>query len=260
MLIPISHYEAKGGLPPSLMPKDHTKDMREEDDPANPGKKIKVWTGHTYDRTRAGHYTLRFAHQHATKGWFFSRIPFGAKLHINPKDPMDVLWEDRNHKRHSIKKTLGLTPKNDVPVELIKKNDILTRNMGGIPTGKFPDFWPFNDFGHAVWYLFDGKNQRSEQMMHETPENERAALINKTPGQPKVPVTLDYSHGCNHIKPDDMDEMMAKRYLVNGTRFVVHGYGRPKPHGLKYQPMFHARHYVLHFYPHDAILIVFGFK
>src|SRR5262249_28259342 len=148
-----------------LMPRNHTKDIHEEPDPAHPGHTRKVWNGHTFDRTNAGHYTLQFAHQHATPGWPLSRIPFGAKLHMNLKDSLDMLWEDRHHQRHSVKKSLPLSPKADIPVQIVRMNDNLTRKIGGVPTGKIPDFWPFNDFGHAVWFLFDGKGHRADQMM-----------------------------------------------------------------------------------------------
>jgi hypothetical protein len=35
---------------------------------------------------------------------------------------------------------------------------------------------------------------------------------------------LDWSHGCEHIHPRDLDELVSRGVLAPGTPFVVHGY------------------------------------
>jgi hypothetical protein len=94
---------------------------------------------------------------------------------------------------------------------------------------------------------------QSEQFLHETPENERQQELG-------LPVVLNYSHGCVHVKPADIDEMMSKHYLVNGTPFVIHRYDEVGP-GLS--KVSNGRHhhlkYVLHFFPGSQQIIVFGY-
>ncbi len=246
MATPIKDYPAVGGPPV-----DHQKDMRP--DPSDPAHKRMVWTGHTIDRTRAGKYTLHFEGQHVTRAWGFgSRIPFGADLKINPKDPTDVLWRDHHRLWHSIRKMLGSKRVDDIPGAITAWSDALTAEVGGIPSHTLPTHWPFNDFGHAVWYMVSEKTgKQSDQFIHETPENEREQEL-------KRPVLLDYSHGCVHVVPADMDDMMNKHYLVNGTRFVIHRYDAVAPvvvpgAGSRRR---HGR-YVLHFFPGSKKIVVF---
>ena len=35
---------------------------------------------------------------------------------------------------------------------------------------------------------------------------------------------LDWSHGCEHIHPRDLDELVSRGVLAPGTPFVVHAY------------------------------------
>jgi hypothetical protein len=223
-------------------------------DPTDPTGKRKVWTGHYIDRTRAGKYTLHFEGQHVSTRWPLSKIPFGAELKVDPKDPTDVLWRGKQHVWRSTRKTLGLKAETDMPKAITEENDRLTARAGGTPSNKLPATWPFNDFGHAVWYMIDEKTGRqSEQFLHETPDNERQREL-------KIPVVLDYSHGCIHVSPAGIDEMMKQRYLVNGTRLVVHKYteASPKPSAFKPGARTHGR-YVLHFFPGSKQIVVFTY-
>jgi hypothetical protein len=246
MPTPITAYDAVGGPPV-----DHVKDMRP--DPADPTGKRKIWTGHYIDRTKAGTYTLHFEGQHVSRRWPLSKIPFGAELQVDPKDPTDVLWKDEHRHWHSSRKTLGLGPAADMPAAITTSNDELTRKVGGHPTGVLPTHWPFNDFGHAVWYIVDVKTgARSDQFLHETPDNERQREL-------KLPVVLDYSHGCIHVGPADIDDMMKKRYLVNGTRFVVHKYTETAPDPSTFGHARRHSQYVLHFFPGSKKIVVYSY-
>jgi hypothetical protein len=247
MATPIKAYDAVGGPPV-----DHVKDMRP--DPADPTGKRQLWTGHYIDRTKAGKYTLHFEGQHVSSRWPLSKIPFGANLKINPKDPTDVLWRAKHSSWRSTRKTLGLNPLVHMPRAITEESDSLTAKVGGLPSHTMPTHWPFNDFGHAVWYMVDETTGiQSQQFVHETPENERQREL-------KLPVILDYSHGCIHVNPSDIDDMMKKHYLVSRTRFVVHRYGEVAPpssafgHGVR-------RHgkYVLHFFPGSKKIVVFRY-
>jgi hypothetical protein len=128
-----------------------------------------------------------------------------------------------------------------MPRAIVEEYDSLTRRVGGHPTHSLPTHWPFNDFGHAVWYMVNAKTGvESEQFLHETPENERQEEL-------KLPVVLEYSHGCVHVRLADVDEMMKKHFLVNGTRFVIHRYNEVAPSLSTVRNGHHHHKYVLHF-------------
>lgn len=44
-----------------------------------------------------------------------------------------------------------------------------------------------------------------------------------------IPVTLSQSHGCIHLKPKDIDDMIAKGYFKGGNKVVVHAYSEKIP-------------------------------
>jgi len=41
-------------------------------------------------------------------------------------------------------------------------------------------------------------------------------------------VVLGESHGCVHVKPGDLDDMVKRRYLKNGSVVVVHRYAESR--------------------------------
>ena len=245
MATPISAYDAVGGPPV-----DHVKDMRP--DPSDPTGRRKIWTGHYIDRTRAGRYTLHYEGQHVSRSWPLSKIPFGAELKVDPKDPTDVLWKDKHHIWHSTRKTLVMNPAANMPRAIREENDLLTTKVKGHASHTLPTHWPFNDFGHAVWYIVNEKTGvQSDQFLHETPENERQRELG-------LPVVLDYSHGCIHVSPAGIDDMMKKRFIVNGTRLVVHKYNAVAPSTFGHGAGHHGK-YVLHFFPGSQKIVVYRY-
>ena len=65
-------------------------------------------------------------------------------------------------------------------------------------------------------------------MIHATPYGELSKVYNQDTAALLVPAkaleVLGHSHGCEHIHPKDLDEMVSKGYIRPGTIFVVHGY------------------------------------
>ena len=65
-------------------------------------------------------------------------------------------------------------------------------------------------------------------MVHPIPELEQNAKYWEDTRALTSPAaalaTLRYSHGCEHIHPRDLDEMIAKGYVAPGVLFVVHSY------------------------------------
>jgi hypothetical protein len=62
------------------------------------------------------------------------------------------------------------------------------------------------------------------EYFHTTPEDEAATAAGKP-----VDVTTTTSHGCIHLKPKDIDEMIAKGYFKSGNTVVVHKYTEKIP-------------------------------
>lgn len=86
----------------------------------------------------------------------------------------------------------------------------------------------FNDFGHISIKMYEDKNNNgrmdtneylSGHFMHTTPWSEQA----KREGTEDT-YELGYSHGCIHVKPSHIDELISK-YIVKGkTKMVIHPY------------------------------------
>jgi len=92
---------------------------------------------------------------------------------------------------------------------------------------KIPDKWVFNDFGHLTCYMFKdlNRNRRLDrateaihgEFFHTTPPDEAATSLHTA-------VKLDRSHGCIHLKPLELDEMVRRKFMRKGARVVVHRY------------------------------------
>lgn len=120
-----------------------------------------------------------------------------------------------------------------------------------------PDKWLFNDFGHQTCYFFkdvnkkfrlDKKEHIHSEFIHTTPTNEAETAKGEH-------VLLEYSHGCIHIKPKDIDDMIAKNYLKKGNLLIVHSYDRAAP----IDPVQSGRNpFEVHFYPRASQILIFG--
>jgi hypothetical protein len=124
---------------------------------------------------------------------------------------------------------------------------------------KVPKKWVFNDFGHMTCYLYrdlnndgrmDGKERIHGEFIHTTPEDEANTRLG-------LAVQLGESHGCIHVKPGDIDEMIKRGFLAKNNVVVVHRYtearipfARPKNS--------HSAPYELHFYPGLFTVCVVG--
>jgi len=117
-------------------------------------------------------------------------------------------------------------------------------------TKLIPPTWVFNDFGHMTCYFFkdlngdgrlDGKEKLQTQFLHTTPNDEATAAR-----FPTQTIVLSRSHGCIHVKPAAIDDMIKKGYLKRGNHLVVHTYHEAPPvTTVKYG---HAP-YQVHFFP-----------
>jgi hypothetical protein len=86
--------------------------------------------------------------------------------------------------------------------------------------GKLPARYQGNDFGHQAFYLERGGRVQGH-MVHPSPSGEARY------GDDSFELTE--SHGCEHMRPADLDEARAKGYLKKGTPFLVRGYEEGLP-------------------------------
>jgi hypothetical protein len=113
-----------------------------------------------------------------------------------------------------------------------------------------PSTWVFNDFGHVTCFLYKDpdRNRRRDpsepihgEFIHTTPVNEA-----RTDPNLHEPVILEASHGCIHLKPVDIDDMIRRGYMRMNALVVVHRYVDRRivmPQGTGHAP------FEIHFFP-----------
>lgn len=171
-----------------------------------------------YDPTPAGQYVVDLVSPHASSVWAYSYVPYGAALR---EADGEVLFRDLNGRWRWATGPKGVFAGREPPP--LEREDYLDAD------GKLPPAWTRSDFGHLrarLRRISDGAVQT--HMIHPVPAQEgteryfqdTAALLDPRAAQRE----LGYSHGCEHIHPKDLDEMISRGYLAPGTRFIVHGY------------------------------------
>ncbi len=187
------------------------------DDPNNP----KV----DYSPTTPGSYTVVRVSPHASYSWAWSYVPYGAQLRevdgeVQFRD-VDGTWR------------IATGPNSvfagRVPAPLGRES-YRDRN------GQLYEVWQLNDFGHLRGQL---KSVRTGQvqghMIHSSPHQQNTrnyfrdtrALLDPSAALD----VLQFSHGCEHVHPRDLDDMVARGFLAPGTTFVVHGYDEVREAG-----------------------------
>ncbi len=164
--------------------------------------------------TWPGHYIIDKAYPYQTPTWPLSKIIWGTPLRDMP-GKNDVWYELKSGKWGSLKNDIGISR-----LEIIKLFYDLYKEM------RVPPKWVFNDFGPISirWFKdlnknreIDGKEALSGQMFHTTPSNEAEHARG-------LPVKLEPSHGCIHLKPADRDLLLSMGAFKPKTSFIVHKY------------------------------------
>jgi hypothetical protein len=159
--------------------------------------------------TPAGTYTLAGSGAHVTASWKFSQIPFGAELREQAGEiefrPPGGEWRPATGPRSVFA--------NAPEVKRFEREDFLER-------GVLPARYELSDFGHRAIYLRDRQGRIAGHLIHPTTLGEQRY------GED---VPLFESHGCEHMRPHDLDEALAKGYLRSGVRFRVHAYTEEAP-------------------------------
>jgi hypothetical protein len=208
----VAEYEAQGGPEKAFMAPD----------------------GHEAGPTDPGSYVIAYCSRHRSRRYpQWSGIPWGSKLKVENGDVLvwlDGRWQD----------VLKLTG--------ARGGEIATYYERLYGVRRIPDTWVFNDFGHLTCYMFkdsnknrklDAKEKIHGELIHTTPDDEASTALRNS-------VRLAASHGCIHIKPLDIDDMVKRSFMRKGASVVVHKYSEKhiafrKGHGVA--------PYQLHFYP-----------
>ncbi len=184
--------------------------------------------------TRAGRYIINSIDKHvSSQRWLLSTVAWGTPM----KFEKGVVYIQRQSKWVKLSSTnsqwLSAGSESDLHDWLIDQYKSYTYKGTRLYQNATPDKWVFNDFGHvSVKYYKDTnsnyKLDKNEALMsdfiHTTPNDEAMTTYNKKFPAVAKPIELVASHGCVHVKPDDIDEMIQNKYIEKGTSFVVHPY------------------------------------
>ncbi len=180
------------------------------DDPRNPHV--------DYSPSPEGQYDVVELSPHASGAWNWSYVPYGAPLR---EVGGEVQYQDDKGVWRFATGPSGVFKDRNPPP--LARKDYLDRDGHLLPE------WTKNDFGHLRGRL---KSLRTGQlqghMIHSSPFNQGTDVYYSDTDRlldPKEALSvLRVSHGCEHIHPRDLDELVARGYLAPGTRFVIHGY------------------------------------
>jgi hypothetical protein len=186
--------------------------LEEFDAVGGPAKRRIGSDGFVAGPTDAGEYLVAYCGRHTSRRYpHWSSIPWGTPLKEEKGELMVQL-------RGTWEKLAKYSP--------VTRADVVRQHGLLYGTGKVPTTWVFNDFGHVTCYLFrdlnfngilDSRERIHGEFLHTTPSDEAATSLG-------LRFSLGESHGCVHLRPLDIDRMIAKGYLRRGRRVVIHRY------------------------------------
>jgi hypothetical protein len=196
--------------------------------------------------TDAGKYVLASVGKHSSSRYRdWSRIRWGSLLRERGGQ-LQVQHDGRWVRLGS------LTP--------VTREQIMDYHQSLYGTAKIPERWVFNDFGHVTCYFFKDRNGNRQldanekihgEFFHTTPPDEAATAQG-------LPVTLAPSHGCIHVKPVEIDEMIKKGYMKRGNTIEIHSYDEGLPALEKDAKG--TKPFEVHFYPGRDTILILGSK
>ncbi len=205
------------------------------------------------DPTPAGEYLIYGRERHVSKIWINSKIAWGTPLRVN-NGVLEV--EIRKNSWVDIK---TIDPEFTPEYILNEYNYMIDKIDSNIPLWtKIPNTWKLNDFGPTAVTMyqdfnnnkkFDGKDKIRQEMFHTCPLNHMQIQLKK-------PVTLSPSHGCIHIKPDDMIAMLDSGYFKSNTTVYVHRYDEDLPSYVVDKSA--KAPFSIHFYPGKDKVLIYG--
>jgi hypothetical protein len=213
-----------------------------------------------YSSTRPGRYVIQTIGKHVSGGrWILSSIPWSTPIKFNSAE--HVVYVQKNAKMVKLttyNSQWGAHPDKDLYDELLKIYEDYYKDYY---KNAFPDTWIFNDFGHVTLKYFKDTNgdfvlNKSEKIqsdfMHTTQIDEAVTAYNKTVATKFArPITLTNSHGCIHVKPESIDEIINNGYLSKGSNIEIHAY-KPSlliPNTLEIKNANPTKMFEVHFFP-----------
>ena len=186
-----------------------------------------------YSSTRAGRYVVGFIGKHVSGGrWIYSTVPWGTPMLF--KQAENTVYVQKNGKM--IKLSAYNSQWGQFSDAKIFKalSDTYMNYYAAIHKKLFPTEWIFNDFGHVTIKYFkdlngdfqlNKKETLHSDFLHTTQIDELTTTYNKTVSSAFAkPINLVNSHGCIHVKPDSIDELISKGYLEKGSTIEIHPY------------------------------------
>jgi len=225
---------------------------------------------HTRYPTFSGQFTSYSIGKHTSHEYYptYSSIPWGAPLRLNKSNEMEVQinGEWKNIKDiipnpsdrpsvHDVSKLFSYyygTKKAD----LEKFGFKVSSNQKFLFPFYLPDTWVLNDFGHVTVKMYKDKNknkkvdsgEENREYFHPSPDIEAMISMGMDPNRINAE-KLRESHGCIHVKPNDIDEMINKGYMAIGNQVIIHFYDDvPDKLGLREDSTGHAP-FVIHVFP-----------
>ncbi len=181
--------------------------------------------GHAQTSTTVGRFVIKSVEKHVSYGRYaiWSGIAWGTDVKIDGGIVMVKL--NGTWKKLTDVNAKWAQYKND---QKGVRDMVLQYQRTLYPNSPIPTKWLFNDFGHvSVKYFKDinhdrrmnGKEHIMGDFIHTTPGDEASTVSRKI-------FQLTESHGCIHVKPNDIDTMIGNGYLKKGNTIEVHPYTR----------------------------------
>ncbi len=188
--------------------------------------------------TRAGRYVVCSISKHISYGQygFFSGVPWGTPLRLSlGKLQLQVNGTWTNFTSYgSFKKYAGSDANEKTIIATLQeqytqyKNSIADKSLltDAEQKATLPATWIFSDFGHITIkyfkdldgnYKMNGKETPMSDFIHTTPYDEFSTAHQQ-------PFDLGPSHGCIHIRPEDIDSFITLGYARPGNVIEVHPY------------------------------------
>ena len=212
-----------------------------------PAALVRAADGYVAGPTDEGTYRVARCGKHSSPSYpVWSKIRWGSELK-EEKGTVLVKHDGRWQPIASLSPTLD-------------KAAIAQRNLELYGKHELPTKWVFNDFGHMTCYFYKDKNNNAKldkdlgervhtEYFHTTPDDEADDAAGK-------PFTLGESHGCIHLRPKDIDEMINKGYFKAGNTVVVHKYKAKIPRWDS--DTGGTAPYEIHFFPGARQVVVVG--
>ncbi|MGH3822374.1 MAG: hypothetical protein ACRDRA_05990 [Pseudonocardiaceae bacterium] len=182
-------------------------------------------SGHTYNPTTPGTFTLGEGSAVVTNAWKFSQVANGTVV----RDTGTDVEFQRAGKWVSVRRlkipltrgevllqtTVALVARDraDGVLTPAQATEEIRRAKAASAFHALPPEWIINDFGKEGFRLEGTKGD----IIHTTPETDDA----KTAVQES---DLTLSHGCIHILAEDRQQLIEKGYLRGGVKIRVHPY------------------------------------